>query len=205
MENLINKINNIDCLEGFKKIKDSSIDLVITSPPYNLGINYDVYNDNLSMDDYFLFIEKIAKNIFRILKDDGRVCINIPIDGSMSNTKLEEEKKEKIDIIFKIKSIFYNIGFKYKDQILWDKDHLSSNTAWGSYKSASCPNILLPFESILIFYKKYKKKQTPCLRKEIIDTDFQLFTNGHWRIKGKDSKIFLSNSEKIGLDREKRN
>lgn len=182
------KITCIDCLAGFKAIPDSSIDLIITSPPYNFKIKYDTYDDNKSKDDYFNFIKTVAKCMFNVIKDDGRVCINVPIDGSMY-TNETDVKKQKIDIIFEIKSIFYEVGFKYKDQIFWDKEHLSSKTAFGSYESASCPNILLPFEVVLVFYKKSKKKYNKPLIKEFINTDYTIYTNGHWKIKGVTNKI----------------
>lgn len=188
MDNLINKIVNIDCLDGFKQLSDSSIDLIVTSPPYNLDIKYDNYNDKQPIEDYFNFIDTVAQNMYRVLKDDGRACINIPIDGSMIKNLNSSKEKEKIDIIFKVKSIFYSNGFKYKDQILWDKEHLSSNTARGSFESASSPYILLPFEVILVFFKKSKKKFKPNSIKELIDSDFNQYTNGHWKIKGVSKK-----------------
>ncbi len=60
MKNLISKITNIDYFERFKTIEDKSIDLIVTSPPYNLDIKYDVYNDKLSLNEYLKTIEKLS-------------------------------------------------------------------------------------------------------------------------------------------------
>lgn len=179
MKNLINKITNIDCFEGFKTIEDKSIDLIVTSPPYNLGIEYDMYNDRLPLNEYLKTIEELSKELFRIVKDDGRICINIAVDG-----KIDPDNDEKIDILYKVKDLFYKTGFKYREQIFWDKENLKSRTAWGSFESASCPNVLLPFEVILVFYKVSRKKYISESVKEMINSDFSEYTNGHWKIKG---------------------
>ena len=51
-----NYIYNLECVEGMRKhIPDNTIDLCITSPPYNVGIGYDSIDDNLKLDDYFQF------------------------------------------------------------------------------------------------------------------------------------------------------
>ncbi len=72
----LNKIYNEDCIDGMKKIPTCSIDLIVTSPPYNIGVNYENYNDNKDWDDYLLWTEEWLIECFRILKDDGRICIN---------------------------------------------------------------------------------------------------------------------------------
>jgi site-specific DNA-methyltransferase (adenine-specific) len=182
MDSFINQIINIDCLIGLEKIESDSIDLVVTSPPYNLGIPYDEYDDNKTIDEYIGFMNKVSKELFRVIKPNGRICINIPCDGSM---KLNDNEKIKYDISYIIKNTFYNVGFKYRDKIYWDKQNLKSVTAWGSYESSSDPNILLPFEEIIVFYKQTKKKEKIADNvNEMIDKEFQEYSNGHWVIKG---------------------
>lgn len=98
----------------------------------------------------------------------------------------------KSDVSFLIREIFYSNQFKYRDLILWDKRNCSSRTSWGSFGSASCPNILLPFEEIVVFYKESKAKDIKYI-KEMIDKDFISYTYGHWQIDGekiKDAKRY---------------
>ncbi|ACV24714.1 DNA-methyltransferase [Methanocaldococcus fervens] len=73
----VNKIYCMDCLEGMKQLKDKSVDVVVTSPPYNIGIKYNKYSDNLGRDDYLNWIEEVVREIKRVLKDDGSFFINI--------------------------------------------------------------------------------------------------------------------------------
>lgn len=181
MDSLINKIINNDCLEVLKKIEDNSIDLIITSPPYNVGVKYDKYNDSREMDEYINFLIEVAKELYRVIKVDGRVCINIPCDGKM---KINGDSV-KCDISYIVKKIFYESGFKFRDKIYWDKENIKSRTAWGSFESASDPNILLKFEEIIVFFKGSKKKEKLNNNiNELIDRDFIKYSNGHWVIPG---------------------
>ena len=72
----INKIHNLDCLEGLKKIEDNFIDLIITSPPFNLGNTHHTgfkkhksYEDNMPEKDYQNWQIKVLDECFRVLKD----------------------------------------------------------------------------------------------------------------------------------------
>jgi len=73
----LNKIYCIDCIEGLKEVPNNSVDLVVTSPPYNIGIDYGEYNDEKEFDDYKKFIIKVFKELYRIIKEDGIVAINV--------------------------------------------------------------------------------------------------------------------------------
>ena len=67
-----------DCLSGIKdNIQDNSIDVVVTSPPYNIGINYSTYNDNIPRKKYLLWLKEVGKEIRRVLKNDGSFFLNI--------------------------------------------------------------------------------------------------------------------------------
>lgn len=66
-----------DCVEGMRKLPDSSIDLVVTSPPYNLGIAYSSYDDSRSMEEYLEWSAEWAGEVKRLLKDDGALFLNV--------------------------------------------------------------------------------------------------------------------------------
>jgi len=73
----VNRIYCMDCLEGMKLLEDKSVDIVVTSPPYNIGMKYNRYSDNLDRDRYLEWIEKVVIEIKRTLKDEGSFFINI--------------------------------------------------------------------------------------------------------------------------------
>ena len=83
MKKYINKITHIDCLEGLKKIQNNYVDLIITSPPYNLGNNHHTgakrhksYNDNLNEDDYQIWQTRVLDECFRVMKKNGSMIYN---------------------------------------------------------------------------------------------------------------------------------
>jgi site-specific DNA-methyltransferase (adenine-specific) len=143
--------NNIfyygDVLEVLKEIESNIIDLVFTSPPYNVGIKYENWNDNLKYKDYLEFLRKVIQELYRVIKDDGRLAINVP-----SITAEGEYKPLFNDII----NICSSIGFKMRQDIIWFKHQVSKRTAWGSFGSPSSPYLVQPYEFILIFDKKIK-------------------------------------------------
>ena len=69
---------NGDCREVIPKL--GPVNLVITSPPYNVGIPYDGYDDLIEPEEYFEFIRDVFRQIYYILPDDGRVAINVPFE-----------------------------------------------------------------------------------------------------------------------------
>jgi site-specific DNA-methyltransferase (adenine-specific) len=161
-----NKIIQGDCLEVMKTMPDNCIDLVVTSPPYNVGIKYQNTNDEKEWAEYGLQMLKTLKEMFRIIRDGGRVCWNIPSFSSRQN----------------LYEIFLNLfrlnGFLQYAEIIWNKKQISSRTAWGSFQSASEPNILPSHEYILIFYKGSKNHGKG--QNDITKEEFIKWTDGMW-------------------------
>jgi site-specific DNA-methyltransferase (adenine-specific) len=60
------------------------VNLIITSPPYNVGINYDLHDDTINYDEYLHFTKKWLLKSYELLQDDGRICINIPMSQNKS-------------------------------------------------------------------------------------------------------------------------
>jgi site-specific DNA-methyltransferase (adenine-specific) len=67
----------MDCLEGMKILEENSIDIVVTSPPYNIGKKYNGYNDERPRDEYLDWMEEVAKVLKRILKETGSFFLNV--------------------------------------------------------------------------------------------------------------------------------
>ena len=73
----VNKIHCMDCLEGFKRLDLTAVDVIVTSPPYNIGKQYHTYNDVLPRNDYLDWMESVAKASKNILKDNGSFFLNV--------------------------------------------------------------------------------------------------------------------------------
>jgi len=149
-----NKIINGDCIDVMSKMPEGSIDLIVTSPPYNCAIKYDIYDDTLSMEDYWVFTKKWLKEALRVLKDDGRIAINIPIEMNV------KERGGRFLFNAEFYAKMMEVGFKYFGTIDLSEDsaHRIRKTAWGSWMSPSQPYIYNPKECILMGYKNSPKK-----------------------------------------------
>ena len=150
------KIINGDCVEVMKSLPDGCIDLLVTSPPYNVNVSYDVYDDGRSMYDYWEFTRQWLSESLRILKDDGRVAINVPIELNV------QERGGRILFNAEFWMMMKEVGFKFFGMVdlTEDSPHRVRQTAWGSWMSASCPYIYNPKECIILAYKKTNKKLT---------------------------------------------
>ena len=67
-----------DCARGLKEnLKQNSVDVVITSPPYNIGVNYDTYEDTLPREKYLAWLGGIGSSVKKRLKGDGSFFLNV--------------------------------------------------------------------------------------------------------------------------------
>lgn len=155
MEKYINKIVNGDCVDVLRSMPNDSVDLVVTSPPYNVGIDYDTHVDDTSMEDYWDFTRSWLTELYGVLKDDGRVAINIPYETNV------RDRGGRIFFVSEFYQIMKEVGFGFFGLVDLDEDspHRSKTTAWGSWMSPSAPYIYNPKECVVLGYKKeYKKK-----------------------------------------------
>jgi len=171
------KIINEDCSKGILLLDDYSIDLVVTSPPYNvdLGNNkyhknpYDLYVDNKDHQEYILWLRSIFEKLYPKMSIGGRICINIG-DGA------NESVPTSSDIIQFMKEIKY-IPLTH---IIWNKNQIGNRLSWGSFKDASCPSFPTPFEHILVFYKENKKLQRMVGETDLTKEEFIEWSLAMW-------------------------
>lgn len=172
----LNKIYNEDCLNTLERMPDNFLDLVVTSPPYNvdLGNNkyhkspYDLYIDNKDHRDYIQWLYDIFQVIYPKLCGGGRVCINIG-DG----------KNGAVPTSSDIQLFMHGIGYIPYTHIIWDKSQVGNRTSWGSFQSPSSPSFPTPFEHILVFCKDDRKLQksgeTDLTKEEFIEWSLALW------------------------------
>ncbi|MHA1231311.1 MAG: DNA-methyltransferase [Candidatus Helarchaeota archaeon] len=173
IENPIPKkfLNKIICKSSEKmdELPDNSVHLMITSPPYNVGKEYD---EDFTLKEYLEFLIKVWKEVYRVLVPGGRACINIANLGRRPYIPLHS---------FIIKNML-DIGFLMRGEIIWNKaSSASPSTAWGSWCSASNPTLRDVHEYILVFSKGLFSRKNPYERKNTITRDeFLEFTKSVW-------------------------
>ena len=162
-----------DRIEVMNNLLANSVHLIVTSPPYNVGIEYDNHDDTMPYDEYLDFLNETWIACERILIDGGRIAINIP-----SITHEKSYQPLFSDVIQQMKKI----GFVMRCDILWYKEVCSSRTAWGSWQSPSNPYIVQPYEFILVFSKGTKKLKGNKEDIDITKEEFIQYSNGFWNI-----------------------
>lgn len=157
-----------------KNIKANSVDLIVTSPPYNLDIQYKGYRDNKSYNDYLRLCESWFTHLLKLTKTDGRFCLNIPLDKSKGGY---QSVGADLTVLAK------KVGWNYKTTIIWNEGNISKGSAWGSWLSASAPHVIAPVELIVVFYKDQWKKTTKG-NSDITPEEFKEWTRGIWTFRG---------------------
>ncbi len=155
MEELIGRVVNGNCIEVMASMPEGSVDLIVTSPPYGVGIDYDVHEDDMVWEEYVKFTHSWMEQAYRVLKDDGRIALNIPYEIN------RQDKGGRIFMVSEMWQIMKQIGYKFFGVVDLEEEspHRSRTTAWGSWMSPSAPYIYNPKECVILAYKnKHIKK-----------------------------------------------
>jgi len=159
------------------EIPDNSIHLMITSPPYNVGKEYD---KDLSLDEYRELLRNVFSQTYKKLINGGRACINIANIG----------RKPYIPLHAYIIQDMLEIGFKMRGEIIWNKaSSASPSTAWGSWMSASNPVLRDIHEYILVFSKGDFSRQKKGKENTIKREEFLEWTKSVWTFPAVSAKM----------------
>ncbi|MCK4421557.1 site-specific DNA-methyltransferase [candidate division WOR-3 bacterium] len=155
--------------EKMEELPDNSVHLMVTSPPYNVGKDYD---EDFTLQEYLQFLKIVWKEIHRVLVPGGRACINIANLG----------RKPYIPLHAFIVKDMIDLDFLMRGEILWNKaSSASPSTAWGSWLSASNPTLRDIHEYILVFSKSTFGRKNENKRKNTISKkEFLEFTKSIW-------------------------
>lgn len=156
-------------------IPDNSVGLAFTSPPYNVGKDYD---DDMSMESYLALIGQVASEVYRVLCPGGRYVVNIANLG----------RKPYIPLHAYFYEIHQQIGFLPMGEIIWRKAKgASGNCAWGSWQSAKAPRLRDLHEYLLVFTKE-KFGRPDKGESDISRDEFMAATLSIWEINAESAK-----------------
>lgn len=168
----INRIICGDANRALAHLPDSSIDMIITSPPYNFGHSYaqDPHDDTHEWNEYFAVLNTVWKECERVLKPGGRIAVNVqPLFSDYVPTHHIISRQ------------LAGLGLLWKAEFLWEKNNYNAKyTAWGSWKSPSMPYIKYTWEFIEVFDKSTHKKAGNRDDIDITPDEFKEWVIGKW-------------------------
>ena len=171
--------NNIFCKssEQMDELPDQSVHLVVTSPPYNVGKDYD---EDLTLGQYQEFLSRVMGEVYRVLVPGGRLCLNLANLGRRPYLALHSY----------IIHDMLNLGFLMRGEVIWDKaSSASHSTAWGSWKSAANPTMRDIHEYILVFSKKaFRRPPVPHREPTITREEFLEYTKSVWKFPAESAR-----------------
>ncbi|MEM1651151.1 MAG: site-specific DNA-methyltransferase [Sulfolobales archaeon] len=173
----LDKIVLGDAREVLRKLPDRCVHLMVTSPPYNVGKEYD---EDLTLGEYLDFIEEVMREVYRVLVWGGRICFNVANLGRKPYIPLHAYIIQKLE----------EIGFLLRGEIIWDKGNAvsGSSTAWGSWCSATNPLLRDQHEYIIVASKGDFRRNKGCKEDTITKEEFLEFTRSIWRFPPESAK-----------------
>jgi len=163
--------------EDMQQLPDSCVHLMVTSPPYNVGKEYD---EDLSLEEYLSFLERVWAEVHRVLVPGGRAAINVANLG----------RKPYLPLHAYIVDSMVSLGFLMRGEVIWNKASSGSpSTAWGSWLSAANPTLRDIHEYILIFSKgQFRRKSLHDSANTITRDEFLEFTKSVWTFPAERAK-----------------
>jgi site-specific DNA-methyltransferase (adenine-specific) len=161
--------------EKMDELPDRSVHLAVTSPPYNVGKEYD---GDLTLEQYRDMLRRVFSELHRVLVDGGRACINVANLG----------RKPYIPLHSYVIEDMHACGFLMRGEVIWDKgSSAGASTAWGSWQSASNPTLRDVHEYILMFSKgPFARK--PAGKSTITKEEFLQYTKSVWQFQAESAK-----------------
>lgn len=138
---LLNKIYAMDCLEGMKRIKEDSVDIIVTSPPYNIGKKYNGYNDERPRGEYLDWLEEVAQQSKRVLKETGSFFLNV--GGKSSDPWIAIDVANRFRKHYELQNLIHWIkSIAISQEDMGDYEHTQQSIAVGHYQPVNSSRYL---------------------------------------------------------------
>ena len=154
-------------------LPNECIHLAITSPPYNVGLQYDSHNDKMPYDEYLKWLTLFWSELYRVLVPGGRFALNI------APTSIKDFRPIHYDMARDL----VRLGFIMRTEILWYKQTMRRRTAWGSWKSPHNPHMVPSWEYVLVFSKGSWTLEGNKVDADITGEEFIKFSDAFWPIQ----------------------
>jgi DNA modification methylase len=180
-------------------LEDESVDCIVTSPPYNCGMEYEGVSDSYYEDEYFDLVRFASAEMARVLKPGGRIWLNclqaLPIYDDLDALRRDKGTGRKGAAILDQRGDPFALWknellrfLKYRDTIVWVQEGGHDQaTAWGSMLSPNAPNLRGRYEPILLAFKDTWSRGR-VEKNDLTWEDFAAFTRNVWTFKSESAK-----------------
>ena len=171
-------LDTVQCIDSrdMSLLPDGSVHLMVTSPPYNVGKDYD---EDLALDEYRGLLKAVFREVHRKLVVGGRACVNVANIG----------RRPYIPLHSYIITDMLEIGFLMRGEIIWQKAaSAGASTAWGSWLSATNPTLRDVHEYILVFSKGSMRREGKDRESTITRDEFLAYTKSVWSFPTESAK-----------------
>lgn len=174
----LNKIYAMDCLEGMKIIGDKFIDVIVTSPPYNIGKKYNGYNDEKPRNEYLDWMEEVAKETERILKDNGSFFLNV--GGKFTDPWIGVDVANRFRNYYTLQNLIHWIkSIAIPKEDIGNYEHVKRDIAVGHYQPVNSSKYLSGCHEFIFHFTKHGDVD---LNKLAIGVTYQDKSNiGRWK------------------------
>ena len=202
----LDTIHEGDCRELLNRVADESVQLTVTSPPYNIGKQYGTDDDDRVMDEWRELMREVLEELFRVTAPDGKVCFNVGFSTPDSDSK---GRYYRIPLRSHIVTLAHEAGFDFYDEFVWLKNTFASHGGGALFGSYPYPSNLMAnqqHEYVLVFRKwvsedYYSEREIPpegSPRRERSELDIDTwreYTSSVW-------EIAPASPERLGIDHE---
>ncbi len=161
--------------ESMDQLPDGCVALMVTSPPYNVGKDYDA---DLSLGEYLELLKAVLVETYRVLEPGGRVAVNVANLG----------RKPYLPLNHHLAALLQDIGYLLRGEIIWHKAKgAGGSTAWGSWQSAKNPTLRDVHEYVVVGCKESYRR----LRRgadTIAKDEFMAATTSVWSIPSESAR-----------------
>jgi site-specific DNA-methyltransferase (adenine-specific) len=162
-----------DACAVLRALPNACVHLAITSPPYNVGLQYDGHHDQMAYDDYLKWLTPCWSELYRVLVPGGRFALNV------APTSIKDFRPIHYDMARDLA----RLGFIMRTEILWYKQTRRRRTAWGSWKSPRNPHVVPSWEYVLVFSKDSWTLEGNKADADITGEEFIKFSDAFWPIQ----------------------